>query len=276
MVMDLPRLQVEAIVLRSLGASDLEVPTFNWALQGWRDLVESAQTINPLVWAGGGLGLLLVLFFLGFRQRALRQLLAAWAQRISGKKHKPGPVYYDPVTGLPGERLFRILLKQALARVARTERLVALLIFELDQIRVLNDEHGYASGDVALRVLAARVKSCLRSTDTVARLQGNQFVVILETIASAEDTATIAQKILHTVVLPLSLGRHEIMINTSMGIGLYPADGSDTARLFESACSAMRAARDEGLPIQFHSAHLNEQVFEQPIIEEIPAAPQKP
>ena len=220
------------------------------------------EAINPLAWLVVGLSVAIALALgaLGVA-KALRALGYVDARRHA-TPNRSGPSYYDQVTGLPGDRLFQILLKQAVLGADRSERVLALLLFKLDQLRVVSHQHGHASGDLALRVLAARVKSCLRPTDATARLGGDQFAVILDGVQSPEEGAALAQKILHTVVLPLTVHGHEILINTSIGIALYPIDSTESEGLMKSAAEAMSAASSQGLPIQFHAAHLNDQVFE--------------
>lgn len=173
-----------------------------------------------------------------------------------------GPAYYDSVTGLPGSRLFEMILGQAVARKLPTRRLMALLVFNLKQLKVVTDCQGHARGDLAVRVLTARVKSCVRLSDSVARIGQDRFAVLLENLSAPEDAATVAQKILQTVVLPLRLGDEEILIDTSMGIALYPGDASDAPSLMDRAVQAMSRAAAEGVPIGFHSETVGDQAFE--------------
>lgn len=193
---------------------------------------------------------------------ALQGMIDGTNRGGSARRSFSGPTYYDAVTGLPGDRLFAMILGQALERVSPARRKMALLVFDLKQLKIVSDSQGQARGDLAVRVLAARVKSCVRLSDTVARIGDDRFAVLLENLSAPEDAAAIAQKILQTVVLPLTLGSEEILVDTSIGVALYPTDAVGATPLMACAEEAMEAAQAEGVPISFYAKAQGNEIFE--------------
>lgn len=194
--------------------------------------------------------------------RALEGTVHGTRWRASTRRSFSGPTYYDAVTGLPGDRLFEMILGEAIERAAMVRREMALLLFDLKQLKIVSDSQGQVRGDLAVRVLAARVKSCVRSSDTVARTGDDRFAVLLENLSAPSDAAAVAQKILRTVVLPLTLGSEEILVDTSIGVALYPSDAVSAKTLVARAEEAMEAAQAEGVPISFHAKAQGDEIFE--------------
>lgn len=220
-----------------------------------------------LLWTVISVSVAAVLAVLGLREYANA---ARDHAEFSAGSDEPDEPYYDTVTGLPTMRLFKDVLQQALARVGPGERLVALLLLDLEQVKVLSDRKGSASGDSALRVLTARIKGCLRGPHTVARLGGDEFGVLLEGSKSIDEITHTAEKIRQTVGLPLTLLGEEILINTRIGIALRRTDGKSAEDLLYRASEAKAAAKSHGQPIQIES-------FVAPVAEtagsRLPAAP---
>ena len=153
---------------------------------------------------------------------------------------------YDRLTGLPNRSLFVDRLAQALAKARRAKQRVALLFIDVDRFKSINDSLGHHSGDLVLRSIAKRLLACVRAADTVARLGGDEFTVILENCQDAEFITTVCERILASVVEPISLGQTDVNLTCSIGISLYPNDGADGDILLQNADSAMYKAKDRG------------------------------
>jgi diguanylate cyclase (GGDEF)-like protein/PAS domain S-box-containing protein len=146
---------------------------------------------------------------------------------------------HDALTGLPNRALLRDRLDQVLAASGRSGRLAALLFLDLDHFKRVNDTLGHAAGDLLLQTVAARLIKSLRAEDTVARIGGDEFVVLLPGIQSIGDAADVARKITALLAAPIAVGGGEVSVTASVGISIYPADGSDAAALMENADAAM-------------------------------------
>lgn len=164
-----------------------------------------------------------------------------------------GLTAYDSVTGLPTGRLFGSLLGQALSHAEKTGRSVALLIVELDHFRMVSERQGQASGNMLARVQAARVKSVLRSSDTVARLAQDQFAMIVDNLSSPEEITAVVQRTQATVELPLTLDGHELFLTCRIGGAFYPHDAADREQLIDQAVQAVKTAKTEGQAVRFAS-----------------------
>ena len=154
--------------------------------------------------------------------------------------------YHDPLTDLPNRIMFEDRLEQALAQARRNGTLLALFFLDLDNFKPINDHHGHQTGDRVLRVVAKRLATCVRSTDTVARLCGDEFTVILQGLDRIEDIRQVAQKILECLSPPIRLGGQDIPIQISIGIAVYPKDSTDPHRLLAIADQAMYRAKECG------------------------------
>jgi len=120
---------------------------------------------------------------------------------------------------------------------------MALLYVDLDRFKEVNDNHGHSVGDMLLQAVASRLKGCVRETDTVARIGGDEFVVLLHSIHAAEDADKVAQKIRQVLAQPLRLDGHSLTIRTSIGVALYPEHGTEEKQLFRHADEAMYTAK---------------------------------
>ncbi|MCI0530120.1 MAG: diguanylate cyclase, partial [Nitrospira sp.] len=135
--------------------------------------------------------------------------------------------YYDVLTSLPNRILFRDRLVLELAHVHRSEKMLAVIFLDLDHFKVINDTLGHAMGDRLLQHVADRLTGCLREGDTVSRMGGDEFTLLLPQINHVEDAAAIARKILETFKPSFHFEGHELHITPSIGIALYPNDGED-------------------------------------------------
>ena len=154
--------------------------------------------------------------------------------------------YHDALTGLANRRLFHEHLSLALALAQRREKNVAVLFLDLDHFKVVNDSLGHTVGDALLQQVARRLKGSVREGDTVARVGGDEFTIVLHELSHAQDAAIVAQKVLRTIAAPMEISGHRLQVTTSIGITIYPADGLDAETLLRSADAAMYRAKSEG------------------------------
>lgn len=154
--------------------------------------------------------------------------------------------HYDALTNLPNRTLFYDRLRQVLALAKRDKHLCALMFLDLDHFKMVNDTLGHHIGDLLLQGVAQRISACVRETDTVARLAGDEFVVILPHLAAREDAAVVGKKIVATLAEPFLLDGHEVKTSTSIGIALYPLDAAKDEELLKLADDAMYAAKQQG------------------------------
>jgi diguanylate cyclase (GGDEF)-like protein/PAS domain S-box-containing protein len=153
---------------------------------------------------------------------------------------------HDLLTDLPNRLLFSDRLSLGLAQAQRNHKKLAVMLLDLDYFKDVNDTMGHSAGDRLLRVVGNRLTELLRSGDTVARVGGDEFLLLLSEIGGIEDANTIAQKILEAFRRPFILDDHEIMITTSIGVAIFPDDGDNADILVKYADVAMYRAKDKG------------------------------
>jgi diguanylate cyclase (GGDEF)-like protein len=147
--------------------------------------------------------------------------------------------YHDDLTGLPNRSLLYDRLGIAIEHARRQTSQLAVLFLDLNGFKTVNDSLGHGSGDHLLVELAGRVRRCVRAGDTVARFGGDEFVVLLDGVTGAEDSARVAAKVLDAVQSPFQLDDHELSIGASVGLSLYPDDGTSPDELVKQADAAM-------------------------------------
>jgi diguanylate cyclase (GGDEF)-like protein/PAS domain S-box-containing protein len=152
--------------------------------------------------------------------------------------------HHDALTGLPNRTLLHERLEQAIERIGHGEAL-AVHCLDLDRFKEVNDTLGHAVGDALLQAVAARVAGCIRDTDTLGRVSGDEFTIIQWPIASTEEARAVAARIVEVVHEPFSLMGHQVMIGTSVGVALAPKDGVDGEMLLRSADLALYKAKQE-------------------------------
>lgn len=155
-------------------------------------------------------------------------------------------VHYDALTGLPNRVLLQDRVQQAINHAHRTGNAVAVLFIDLDYFKHINDSLGHMVGDSLLKMAASRLAYCLRENDSVARLGGDEFVLCLPDLADSADAAHVAQKALDALSQPYPIEGHQLHISASIGISVYPQDGSDVESLMRTADTAMYHAKETG------------------------------
>ncbi|WP_176835624.1 MULTISPECIES: EAL domain-containing protein [unclassified Paenibacillus] len=150
--------------------------------------------------------------------------------------------FHDAVTGLPN----RLLLYERMEKAMRSGNTFAVLFLDLDRFKRINDTLGHSVGDQVLNVVAERLNACLRTSDTVARTGGDEFILLLDGLNHPEDSAVIAQKIILELSAPIFLDRFELYITVSIGISFCPRDGKDIHTLIKHADQAMYSAKEQG------------------------------
>ncbi|MBS9404817.1 EAL domain-containing protein [Halomonas sp. TRM85114] len=175
---------------------------------------------------------------------------------------------HDALTGLPNRILLAERLTRAIGLAHRHQHQVALIYMDLDAFKPINDSLGHALGDSLLQSVAGRLSECVRDTDTVCRQGGDEFVVLLSEIEKPQDAAKIAEKILAALAEPYRIGSHELRITTSIGISLYPDDGTDDHTLLHNADTAMYHAKKCGRNhYQFFKAEMNALMMQRSYVE---------
>ncbi len=153
---------------------------------------------------------------------------------------------HDSLTGLPNRSMFNQLLSFSIANARRYQRQCAVLFIDLDRFKLINDSLGHGAGDKLLVEIAARLNGVVRASDVVARLGGDEFVVLLNEIAGSEQAVAVAHSLLTAFSKPLDLSGHECRITGSIGIAMFPDDGTDEQTLMKNADIAMYLAKAEG------------------------------
>ena len=154
--------------------------------------------------------------------------------------------HFDPLTGLPNRRMMQERLTQELKKCRRDGWQLAVLFIDLDHFKEVNDTLGHDQGDTLLMEAAQRIQACLRETDTVARMGGDEFTVIITELADAAHLQTILPKLLQTLSAAFQLGNDQVYVSASMGVTVYPTDGITIEDLFKNADQALYVAKGAG------------------------------
>ena len=161
---------------------------------------------------------------------------------------------HDSLTGLPNRRLLVDRLERYFSQARRDKSLMAVLLVDLDYFKLINDRHGHGAGDDALREIALRLRAAVREVDTVARHGGDEFVVALPQLSRPEDALLVADKIVAEVTRPLEIRGERFQVSASIGISVFPRDGSDAEALIRLADDAMYRMKQDGRSgVRFHS-----------------------
>jgi diguanylate cyclase (GGDEF)-like protein/PAS domain S-box-containing protein len=176
--------------------------------------------------------------------------------------------YHDTLTGLPNRMLFFDRLTLEMAESNRNRKKIAVLFMDLDNFNKINDTLGHMIGDKLLKEAANRLKTCVRESDTVARIGGDEFSILLTDITQPDDAVVISNKILESFKVPYIINEHELHISTSIGISIYPQDGKQIDDLMKNADFAMYMAKEKGKNnFQFYNSAVNIRTHERIILE---------
>ena len=176
--------------------------------------------------------------------------------------------YYDALTGLPNRLLLHDRLANALANARRRDEKVALLFLDLDRFKIINDSLGHSIGDLLLQEVAERLKKWARAQDTVARIGGDEFIILLSGLKDIPDAAIAAERIMEAMTAEFVVQGHSFNVSCSIGISIYPAHGADSESLIKNADAAMYCAKDSGRNnFRFFTEDMNAQVVERLTLE---------
>jgi diguanylate cyclase (GGDEF)-like protein/PAS domain S-box-containing protein len=166
--------------------------------------------------------------------------------RVEAKQLLERMAYYDQLTRLPNRALFFDRLRMNLSQAKRYGYQFALLYLDLDSFKEINDTRGHDQGDLLLSQAAARLESCARSSDTVSRMGGDEFIILMARINRADDAAIVARKVLTAMTAPFDLSGERCVIGGSIGISIYPDDAEEADALVKKADMAMYKAKQQG------------------------------
>jgi len=214
--------------------------------QKWFDF-QVTQGINSeqfvrMLWQIGGAVLVLLTFFIIWNLSLRREVTL----RRQAEQKMRFMATHDDLTKLPNRSLIKERIEQALLQHARHNEIMALLFIDLDGFKDVNDAHGHDAGDELLLKLAQQLSTTVRKSDTVARFGGDEFVILLTGLLSRDDAAIVAGKILHQFAQPVSLSIGQVQVGASIGIAIYPDDGTDSAKLLKVADSLMYRIKQQG------------------------------
>ena len=181
---------------------------------------------------------------------AITRKLSLEALRKSEELHRI-MAQHDSLTGLPNRALFADRLQQALSYCKRHQRVLAVMLLDLDKFKPVNDNYGHATGDELLKQIAQRLSTCVRSSDTVARIGGDEFVILLHQIDDASQTSVVSEKIQQALTQAFFIEGHSIYIGCSIGTAFYPQDASEAHELTQIADQRMyeQKRRDHAQPV---------------------------
>ena len=200
--------------------------------------------------------------------RYRRQIREHDLQRREQEAQIRHQAYHDALTGLPNRASFVDHLEAAMRRAKRGQAPLGLLFIDLDQFKRVNDSLGHDAGDRLLCVVAKRIKACVREADSIYRMGGDEFIVLLEDARSAEEMALVAQRTIEAISEPVQLHHHEVAVSASIGIAVYPQDEAVAERLLKSADTAMYRAKELGRSrYAFFAREMNERVETQMLME---------
>jgi diguanylate cyclase (GGDEF)-like protein/PAS domain S-box-containing protein len=176
--------------------------------------------------------------------------------------------HFDALTGLPNRVLFVDRLKQTKAQTQRRNQLMAVAFLDLDRFKVINDTLGHPLGDKLLQAVASRLQSGIRQVDTLARIGGDEFVIILGNLKEQADAERVTAKLMQMLAQPFVIDQHELFITCSIGISLFPRDDEDLDNLIKKADLAMYAAKGKGkCSFCFYSSEMDEHAHKRFVLE---------
>lgn len=192
-------------------------------------------------------------------QAVLEGSLIDITERKKAEEQSHHQAYHDALTDLPNRILFHDRLSLAILHAHRRRLSLAVMYVDLDHFKNVNDTLGHTAGDEVLVAVAERLRGCLREEDTVARVGGDEFLVLLTGITRDSDVGAMARKLLKSLAEPLTLKKRELFLSASIGVGIYPNDGTDAETLVANVDTAMYRAKEAGRNnFQFFTPHMQE------------------
>jgi diguanylate cyclase (GGDEF)-like protein/PAS domain S-box-containing protein len=247
-------------------AEQLEATPDEWPWANWMRQMRSGMLV-PVTHNGHAHGMLGI-----FARRAgaigeeeasfagaIATMLSTALQREHAEERLAFLAQFDSLTGLPNRGLLEDRLRQAAAQSTRQGSQTALLFIDLDRFKLVNDTFDHTAGDLMLQEVGRRLEKSVRAGDTVARVSGDEFALVLANILRAEDAGTVAQKVLDEIARPFDLGGREAFVSASIGISIHPGDGTDVGTVLRNADLAMyKAKRAARGTYRFFTASMNE------------------
>lgn len=227
--------------LRSIGEQERDELYEKWFSLQITQGINKSQ-LRQLMWQIGGAVALLLTFVVLWNLSLRREV----ALRRHAEQQMRFMATHDDLTKLPNRTLVKERIQQALLQHARHNEIMALLFIDLDGFKEVNDQYGHDTGDELLMKLAAVLSGVVRKSDTVARFGGDEFVILLTGLLSRDDAAIVAQKVLSQLSEPMTLSVGDVQVGASIGIAVYPDDGTDCARLLKVADSLMYRIKQQG------------------------------
>ena len=198
--------------------------------------------------------------------------ILVWVQDITERKQMEDTIrqmaYYDSLTGLPNRNLLNDRLAVALANASRNNQKLAILFLDLDHFKTINDSLGHEAGDQLLQQVSLRIKKVLRKQDTIARMGGDEFIILIPGLTDTDHTARLAEKILDAVTPVMKIGDNELYIGCSIGISIFPDDGMEIKTLLKNSDLAMYRAKEKGRnTFQLYTPAMNFKAMERLAVE---------
>ena len=195
-----------------------------------------------------------------------------WVQDLTERKQMENTIrqmaYYDSLTGLPNRNLLNDRLAVALANSSRNNHKVAILFLDLDHFKTINDSLGHETGDQLLQQVSLRIKGVLRKQDTIARMGGDEFIILIPGLTDTDHTARLAEKILDAITPVFKIGDNELYIGCSIGISIFPDDGTEIKTLLKNSDLAMYRAKEKGRnTFQLYTPSMNFKAMERLAVE---------
>ena len=205
--------------------------------------VVTAKRAKRMIVASSLAGVMLLVLITAVAVRVAHGITSALASSREEAHHL---ALHDALTGLPNRALLAERMEQALAQMQRHETMLAVLCLDLDRFKQVNDTFGHPVGDALLRAVAGRLRGCVRSCDTVARLGCDEFAVIQAPLGRVDEASTLAQRIVEALSEPFELSGQRVVVGASVGIALAPVDATDIGHLLKMADIALYCAKADG------------------------------
>ncbi len=236
-------------------------------IEVYSDVTELLQKQNRAQWQVAGIVLALLttlyLFLFLVVRKADRVIAQQEQERAAKEEQVRHQAYHDALTGLPNRAYFAERLSETLMLAARHHHTSALMFIDLDRFKIVNDSLGHHAGDALLKVVSERIHGCLRRSDLLFRMGGDEFTIILPEMDAPEDADLVARRILEAVSAPVSVHEHELVTSATIGIAVYPGDGARAEELLKNADAAMYCAKGNSRgTYAFYRAEMNQRALQ--------------